>query len=174
LLKLKVRQMQLDPRFQARFDSSDLVQETLLRACQNLDQFRGQTDAEWLKWLDVILSRAVIDKVREATGEKRNVYLEQALQALMAESSVKLAGILAADQSAPSGQVERKELLLHVADAMDRLPDDQRDAILLRYGLGAQTPVDQIAAKLERSSRSVSGLLRRGLEKLRQLLAADK
>ena len=39
LLCMLARQIQLDPRLRRRFDSSDLVQEALLKATQNLDSF---------------------------------------------------------------------------------------------------------------------------------------
>jgi RNA polymerase sigma-70 factor (ECF subfamily) len=169
LLRLKVRHLQRDPRFRRRFDSSDLVQETLLRAHQNLEQFRGQTEAELVKWLEVILGHVVLGQIREATAGKRDVRLEQSLQALLAESSVKLAAFLTADQPSPSGQVERRELLVRVAEALDQLPEDQRDVILLRYV--SDTPLAQIAEQLGRTPKSVAGLLRRGLQRLRELLA---
>jgi RNA polymerase sigma-70 factor (ECF subfamily) len=51
LLYLQVRLLQLAPQFRRRFDSSDLVQDALLRAHQYRDQFRGTTDAEWVGWL---------------------------------------------------------------------------------------------------------------------------
>src|SRR3989442_14706809 len=35
--------LQVDSQFQGKFDASDLVQQTLLEACRDLPQFRGQT-----------------------------------------------------------------------------------------------------------------------------------
>ena len=55
LLHLLVRRLELDPRLQRRFDSSDLVQETLLKAHAHLDRFRGQSEAQLVKWLHQIL-----------------------------------------------------------------------------------------------------------------------
>src|SRR5262245_47635968 len=83
LLRLQVRQMQLDPRFQRRFDSSDLVQETLLRAHGNLARFRGRTEADLVKWLQEILANVVTDEVRKARARKRDLTLEQSLEAVM-------------------------------------------------------------------------------------------
>src|SRR5713226_5208632 len=75
LLRLRARQLHLDPRLKRRFDSSDLVQETLLKAHKNLHQFRGTTEAELVKWLQEILANALADQVRKATTGKRNVKL---------------------------------------------------------------------------------------------------
>jgi RNA polymerase sigma-70 factor (ECF subfamily) len=48
------------------------------------------------------------------------------------------------------------------------LPDDQRLAVELHHL--RDTPVAEIAAHLGRTEASVAGLLRRGLQKLRELL----
>jgi hypothetical protein len=42
---------QLSPRLQAKLDSSDLVQQTLLKAHQNMEQFRGGSTGELMAWL---------------------------------------------------------------------------------------------------------------------------
>ena len=89
LLRLQARQLQLMPRFERRFDSSDLVQETLLRAHRERGQFRGQGEAELLAWLHEILLHVAADEVRKATAQKRDVALEQSLEALAADSSAR-------------------------------------------------------------------------------------
>jgi RNA polymerase sigma-70 factor (ECF subfamily) len=170
LLHLQVRQLQLDPRLRRRFDSSDLVQDTLLKAHENIDQFRGTTEAELVQWLHEILANAALDAVRQARAQKRDVELEQSLQAAVADSAARLDAYLAADQSSPSEQAERHELLLRIAAALDQLPEDQRNVFIQRDLLGA--PVRQIAEQLGRTEKSVAGLLLRSRRKLRELLAA--
>jgi RNA polymerase sigma-70 factor (ECF subfamily) len=171
LLRLQVRQMQLDPRLQRRFDSSDLVQETLLRAHGNLARFRGTTEGDLVKWLQEILTNVVTDEVRKARARKRDLALEQSLEAVMAESSARLAEYLASSQPSPSRQAERQELLLRLAAAIDQLPEDQRDVLIQRDLLGAS--VSQIAEQLGRTEKSVAGLLLRGRRKLRELLQKE-
>jgi RNA polymerase sigma-70 factor (ECF subfamily) len=168
LLRLLVRRIQLDPRLQRRFDSSDLVQETLLNAQAQLDRFRGRSEAQLVKWLHQILEHTVADQVRKARARVRNVAQEQSLQAVLGESSDRLEAFLASDQPSPSEEAERHELLLRIADALEQLPEDQRDAVMLRDLQGAS--VRDIAAQMSRTRKAVAGLLLRGRSKLRELL----
>jgi RNA polymerase sigma-70 factor (ECF subfamily) len=170
LLRLRLRQIHLDPRLKRRFDSSDLVQETLLKAHKNLHQFRGKTEAELVKWLQEILANALADEVRKARTGKRNLHLEKSLETIMAESSARLEAYLTADQSSPSQQAQRNELLLRTAEALETLPEDQRDVVMLRDLMNQ--PVAEIAKQLGRTEKSIAGLLLRGRLKLRELLAA--
>src|SRR5579864_1507225 len=91
LLRLQVRQLQLDPRLQRRFDESDLVQEALLRAHRGLADFRGDNEAALLKWLEQILANVLTDAVRREHADKRDVALEQSLDAALEQSSARLA-----------------------------------------------------------------------------------
>ncbi|HTK73745.1 MAG TPA: sigma-70 family RNA polymerase sigma factor [Gemmataceae bacterium] len=169
LLLLQVRLLQLAPQFRRRFDSSDLVHDALLKAYQYRDRFRGRTDAEWMGWLHEILKNVVADKIREATAGKRDLRLEQSLQAAMDESSARIDGYLAADGLSPSQQAEHNELLLRLASAIEQLPVDQRDVIVRRDLRGE--PVEEIARQLGRTEKAVAGLLFRGRRRLRELLA---
>jgi RNA polymerase sigma-70 factor (ECF subfamily) len=168
LLSLRARQLHFDPRLKRRFDASDLVQETLLKAHKNLHQFRGTCEAEMVAWLQEILAHALADQIRKAKTGKRDWNMEKSLEAIVAESSARLDAILAAKQPSPSQQVQRKELLLRAAEALEKLPEDQRDVVMLRDLMNQ--PVAQIAQQLGRTERSVAGLLLRGRQKLRELL----
>src|SRR5262245_34902471 len=57
--------MQLGPGRDGQVDTSDLVQQTLLKAHENRDQFRGTTDAERAAWLRAILANQVRDTFRK-------------------------------------------------------------------------------------------------------------
>jgi RNA polymerase sigma-70 factor (ECF subfamily) len=168
LLCVLARQIQMDPRMRRRFDSSDLVQETLLKATQNLGQFRGGSEAELVKWLQEIMQNALADAIRQARAQKRDVAQEQALAAVVNDSSARLQNWLVAPDSSPSQRAQREEQLLRVAAALARLPEDQRDVIILRDSL--DTPIRTIAEQLGRTEKSIAGLLMRGRRKLRELL----
>jgi RNA polymerase sigma-70 factor (ECF subfamily) len=169
LLRLLARQIRLDARLRPRLDSSDLVQEALLKAHRGLAQFRGTTEAELIAWLQQILRHAALDAIDRETARQRDPALERSLQAVVEESSARLEAFLASREPSPGERAERQELLLRIAAALDQLPEDQRDAVVLRDVMG--TAVAEIAERLGRTEQSVAGLLQRGRRRLRELLA---
>ena len=158
--------LQLDPRVQRKLDSSDLVQQTLLKAHEKRDQFRGQSEGEFMAWLRTILANVLADAVRKFG--RKHAELEVSLQAALEESSSCLESWLADGQAPPGEQAMRQEQLLRMADALAQLPDDQRVAVELHHLHGHSVP--SIARLMDRSTASVSGLLRRGMQTLRTLL----
>ena len=160
--------LQLDARLQSKLSSSDLVQQTLLKAHQSIEQFRGQTEEELAGWLRTILACTVANELCRFRQAKRDVALERSLEAALEESSSRLGAWLEADQSTPSEQAIRHEELMHLAEALARLPADQREALELHH-LKEYTVTD-VAEQTGRSRASVAGLIRRGLQRLRELL----
>jgi RNA polymerase sigma-70 factor (ECF subfamily) len=157
--------LQLDPRLRGKLDPSDVVQQTLAKAHQNREQFRGQTAAEQAAWLRRILANNLIDAARKYL---REVAVELALEAGIQESSARLEAWLAAEQSSPSERAGNEEQLLRLAAALARLPDDQRVVVEMHHL--KQDAVADIARRLGKTEPAVAGLLRRGLKRLRELL----
>jgi RNA polymerase sigma-70 factor (ECF subfamily) len=166
-LRLLAR-LHLDPRLQGKLDPSDVVQQTLLQAYQALDQFRGHSDAERAAWLRQILANNLAMAVRAFAQAKRDLAREQSLEAGLAASSARLEAWLAAEQSSPSQQAERNEEALRLAQALEQLPEAQREALVLQHWQGWS--LAEIGAHLGRSPEAVAGLLKRGLKQLRHLL----
>src|ERR1700693_1373702 len=97
-LRLLAR-LQLDPRLRGKLDPSDVAQETLLRAHEKREQFRGQTEAEFAAWLRTILANYLTDAVRHYGGGTRDVAMECSLEAALNESSARLEALLATEES---------------------------------------------------------------------------
>ena len=161
-------QMQLDPRLRGKCDASDVVQQTLLKAHQAFDQFRGREPAELGAWLRQILARTLADLVRDHGRAKRDLTRERSLEAALEESSARLEAWAIADQSSPSQQAMRQEQSLRLAEALALLPELQREALLLKHCEGWS--LDAIAQHLGRTPPAVASLLRRGLKQLREHL----
>jgi RNA polymerase sigma-70 factor (ECF subfamily) len=166
-LRLLAR-LQLDPRLRAKLDPSDIVQQTLLQAYQARDQFRGKTPEEQAAWLRQILTRVMANAARDLGRARRNVKRERSLDAAVEESSARLEAWLASEEWSPSRQAERNEQLLGLAEALEELPDDQREAVELRHLKGKS--LAELARHFGRSEGAVANLLHRGLTRLRQRL----
>ena len=159
----------LGPKQRAKIDPSDVVQQTLLDAHCKLDQFRGSSNAEMAGWLRKMLSCRVTDAFRALGRQKRDAALERSLDPKLDETCSRLEVWLEAVQTSPSGKACRNEQLIQLAAAMARLPESQRAAIELHHlhGLSLKETAEQLGC----TGGAVVGLLRRGLVKLRELLA---
>jgi RNA polymerase sigma-70 factor (ECF subfamily) len=165
---LLLARMRLQPQLRGKLDPSDVVQQTLARATQGRDQFRGRTAAEQAGWLRRILANTLADAGRKF---HRELHDEQALAGALDQSSARLEAWLVAEQSSPSEAAARQEQLLRLAAALARLPEDQRSAVELHHLHDAS--VADIARTLGRTEPAIAGLLRRGLKKLRELLREE-
>jgi RNA polymerase sigma-70 factor (ECF subfamily) len=162
----------LGPRHRVRLDPSDIVQQSLLDAHQNQDQFRGTTDAERMAWLRQILANNLADAARGLARAKRDVSRERPLDAHVGDSFTRVEGWLGAIQSSPSQRAVRTEELLGLANALTSLPQLQREAIVLHHLQGQA--LAEVGRQLQKTPAAVAGLLHRGLKRLRELMSADE
>jgi RNA polymerase sigma-70 factor (ECF subfamily) len=165
---LLLARVRLDPLVRAKVSASDVVQQTLLEAHRDCDQFRGRAPGEQAAWLRQILARNLANILRDLRRDRRDVAREQPLEAALDESALRLEAWLAAEQSSPSQQVERQERAVRLADALAALPENQREAVVLRHWHGCS--LVEIGERLGCTTAAVTGLLHRGLRNLRKQL----
>lgn len=106
----------------SREDDSDLVQETLMKATRQADQFRGSTERELEAWLRETLLNQITDCVRFHGRQQRNVGIE---------ISVPVVNV-AADDPTASEHVRTAEAKELIQRALSELPEDYRRVLLLR------------------------------------------
>jgi RNA polymerase sigma-70 factor (ECF subfamily) len=164
--------IKLDRRLRGRIDPSDIVQETLLRAYHARGTFRGSDQGQRVAWLRQILMRTILHAIRDARCAKRDIAREQPLDGILDQSSQRVEQWLAAEQASPSQALQQAEELLRIADAVYRLPDAERVAVIGFYWQRAT--LAEISAELGRSAAAVAGLVHRGLRRLRGQLAATQ
>jgi RNA polymerase sigma-70 factor (ECF subfamily) len=167
---------QIDLHVQGRVDASDVVQETFLDACRDLDHFRGSSPGEWVAWLRKILiynlarvvQRQVVAKKRSA---RRDVSLEQHV-ADMERSSGRIETALVGRWSSPSSHAQRSERAARVADQLARLSADYREVLVLRNLEGLS--FSEVAQRMGRSAGAVRILWVRAVDQFRQVLQAEE
>lgn len=159
--------LEIDTQFQGKFDASDIVQQTLLEACRDLPQFRGQTEAELLAWLRQILAHVMAHEIRRYVGtQQRDLAREVSLEQSLAQSSRRLGDLLAGSESSPSRQAVRHEQEVLLAEVLARLPEDHREVIVLRNLEGLSH--EEVAQRMGRSVGAVRMLWVRALARVRK------
>ncbi len=161
--------LQLAPRLRGKVDLSGVVQQTLWEAHQAMNQIPKQSGHQQMAWLRQILANNLRDEVRKLATAARDVSRERSLEAALEDSSARIDAWLAAEQSSPSQRAIRQEQTLGLAEALAKLPADQRQAVELHHLQGY--PLAEVARHMNRSKGAVAALLFRGLTKLRQVLA---
>jgi RNA polymerase sigma-70 factor (ECF subfamily) len=169
-LKLLAR-VQIGRRLQGKLDASDLVQETFMDAHRQMPNFKGSSEGELLAWLRRILAGHVAMTVRRYFGAKgRDINLERGIAAQIDQSSQAMDGGLIGSNTTPSQHVARREQSVLLADALAKLSEDHREAIVLRHLEGLS--LVETAARMGRSEDSVQKLYVRGLMNLRRLMGS--
>ncbi len=124
---LMIANQGMDDAWRAKMGASDIVQETMLKAQQNLDQFEGEQSAEFKAWLAAILTNDVRKTHRQFRTQKRNARQEINIQ----DQSAVGRGLTDRQMTPGTNAVrQEKERALH--EAMNRLTPDQRRVIELR------------------------------------------
>jgi RNA polymerase sigma-70 factor (ECF subfamily) len=171
-LRLLAR-VEIGRRLQGKLDASDLVQETFLEAHRNFARFQGTSEPQLAAWLRQILAAKVANLLRHYIGTQgRDVRLEQQLAVDLDQSSRMLGQELVAAINTPSQQAADREQGVLLADALERLPPDYRETLVLRHLEGLSFP--EVAERMGRSVDSVQKLWLRGLARLRHEFGASE
>jgi RNA polymerase sigma-70 factor (ECF subfamily) len=158
----------IDRSLRGKADPSDVVQDTMIRAAQYFDAFRGTTEAELVAWLRQILLQGLVDLARRYRTASRHVGREQSLNRIIDQSSAALdaMGKMSSPRSGslPSGAVAG----VLVAQALSQLAADDREVITLRNF--EQLEWLQVGERMGRSAEAARKLWGRAIQRLRPLL----
>ena len=143
-------------------DARDVVQEAFLRAYRGLRGFKGE--AKFSSWL----YRITLNLCRDWIRRERRAPVVQVPEGV---DPVDLADDRVSPQESVEELVARREMSQAVSRAMADLPDEQRQAILLKeyHGLTFQEIADLMGCPLS----TVKTRLYQGLSVLRRDLAAE-
>src|SRR5215472_4624168 len=125
----------LDRRLLARVDPSDVVQEVLVEASRKLTRYLRERPLPFYPWLRQLAWEhlAVLHR-RHVKAQKRSVRCEgPGVLALPDESAAELAARLVTSATSPSQRLLRQELRERVQQALRRLPERDREVLVLRH-----------------------------------------
>jgi len=159
--------VEIDSRFAGKFSASDVVQQTMMEAWRDWQQFRGDDEVQRRAWLRQILAHQLGHLARHYAGtQKRDLSREVPLQQSLDHTSIQLDRLAAADQISPSGLLQAREQSLQLAKALDELPPDYRQVLVLRNL--EDLPHEEVARRMNRSVGAVRMLWLRALTELRE------
>jgi RNA polymerase sigma-70 factor (ECF subfamily) len=166
--------VRLDRRLASRTDPADIVQEALLDAAQNLDNYLKTKPVPYYAWLRQFAWQRLSKLHRHHLGaQRRDAGREQAWEAALPDHSAALLArrILASNGTSPSRQAQRSELRDRIQGALAKLGDRDREVLVLRH-LEMMTTAE-IGATLAISEAAVKKRHVRALERLRELWSAE-
>lgn len=163
-------QRYLDDRLKGRLDPADIVQVTFMEAQRDLSAFRGHQIEELLGWLRNILRNNV------STAHQNHLYTQKRsagreISGRPSDSQPAITELLPSETTSPSQRVMRDEAAVYLANCLQQLPETQREALRLRYVEGFS--LKAIAESMGKSEMAVAGLLKRGLQSLREKMVTD-
>lgn len=162
--------MRLDRNLQRRVDVSDVVQDVLVEANRRLRDYLANPVMAFHLWIRQIAKDRIIDAHRRhRVSAKRSIDREQPIASGDVDhSTVELVARLCDPELTPAAAATQREIELHVQAAIDRLPDRDREIILMRHY--EQLSNQDIAATLELTEPASSMRYLRALKKLRAIL----
>ncbi len=166
---LLIAQRELSPGLRAKAGASDLVQQTMVEALRDFERFQGGSEAELLAWLRRLLLNNLGDFARRfQEAGKRQVGREVSLGGASSEAGPPEP---AAGGPTPSVAAMTEEHAAALRRALERLPDEYRQAIVLRSQEGL--PFEEVGLRLGRSPNAARKLWLRAIESLQQELGAS-
>ena len=155
---LSVIYLRMGPQLRTRMDAEDVLQEVAIEAINSWHKLSDEQNAG--AWLVTLAKRKVARILRDQIGvAARNPNRERHV----------LTDLPIADRrSGPVTAADRRDRLELLGQALERLPDDYREVILLTKIEGL--PAKEVGVRMERSENAVNLLLSRALKRLAEEL----
>jgi RNA polymerase sigma-70 factor (ECF subfamily) len=160
---LSLIRLRMGPGLRSDTDSRDILQATLLKSFQRLDQFGGGDARSLMAWLARIAENEIRDQADRQGRQRRDKAREEPLDAALA---------VGAPMRTAVSQLIVDEEAVRVERAIARLEEPHREAILLRKFEELSYP--EMAARLGRSEDACRMLVARAMVALTLILQETK
>jgi RNA polymerase sigma-70 factor, ECF subfamily len=137
-------------------DADDVVQEAFLRALRHFDGFRGDAAAGSRPWLLTIVRNVAYTWQRRHRSDAVTTEFDESIHSDTADAGL------------PGSSLARQESRETLAQALDRLPPDLREVILLReieglsykeIGSVVDVPIGTVMSRLSRARKRLQDAL---------------
>jgi RNA polymerase sigma-70 factor (ECF subfamily) len=148
----------------------DVIQEAFIQAIRDIGNCQANSEQAFAAWLSAIAEHRLHDIIKGLYRQKRGGDRRQA-EAVAGGSAgglFELIELISDHRSTPGRALKRHEAAQAIQVGIAALPDDQREAIRLRYLEGKS--IEETSAEMGRSTAAVNGLVRRAKESLRDTL----
>jgi RNA polymerase sigma-70 factor (ECF subfamily) len=169
-LKLLAR-LQATVRIKVKLDTSDVIQQTLLRVDAKREEFRGHSEEEWVGWLRTILANTLTELYGAIDTKDCDKVREQPIQSSLEDSASGIKECFTVQQTTRSHKGSRYEQLILLAAALAQLPFDQREAVELHHLMGLT--IAEVGQRMDKTRLDAMGLIFLGLKQLREILSNE-
>ncbi len=150
---------------QDRNTAEDLLQDVFMRVIQRAEDFRGES--KFTTWLYTIARNLCIDQLRK-TNLRRNVSLNGASRSIENGEKREVTVQVVDRKPGVDRHTNSKRLQEVIANAVERLPEEQREVFLMRQV--QNMPFREIANVVGVSENTIKSRMRYALERLREML----
>lgn len=156
----------LPSRLNSKVGASDIVQETLFKACRGFHRFTGATRRDLIRWLRRILLNNLIDAVRHRFKASEVPLYEWTFDQQTPRGRT-VTEVLVKERD-PGSQVAIREEAVRLHRALATLPEDYRCVVLLRNH--DRLTFGEIGQRMGRTDEAVRKLWVRAILKLQSQL----
>ena len=158
----RIIRLRMGKELRSKLESMDIVQDVLMCALRDLEDFTYTNEGDFLRWLRTIAENRIRDNLEKMHADKRDIRKETPLNECASTSRDGLARIPEpARNTTPSAILSRREELDRLEKAIDKLKPEYREVIVLAKidGLSYQ----EIGDRLDKSADAAGHLLLRAM-----------
>lgn len=153
-------------RFPEMHDHSDIVQEAQIRMWRSIGQLRSP--AAFKGWLGQIITNLCYDELRRKVKNQDVISLDEPMES--EDGSTKGERLIADTSNQPDTNMQRKELVAALTNALEAIPQDFRQSVLLREVDGLS--YEEIAALTNVELGTVKSRISRARVKIQKKMAS--
>ncbi len=164
-----VVRLRTGPKLRTKMESLDIVQDAFLASLRGLDRFSYRGEGDFFHWICRVAENRIRDQAEHFAAGKRDISRERPLEVQRASTQSFFGPISElATSTSPATKVARAEDIQRLEQAVDALPEEQREALLLvRY---EQLSLAEAAGIMKKTGDAVRMLVARAIVALSRSL----